>query len=343
MGSFDEERFIAAYNQNAEHFRSLNTLMWQIPLIAMTLTGGLWFGVSKVEANKLFQLCLLGLAFAGNIGLLIALARLRYVMGRYLQWSEEMFPAGHVSARGDGSWYNGSHVVQGSFRTLLLLAAGISLLLMVLTALGMLSNSPRISSTAYYDRHATELADAYESISFERAHPELVTLLSSGPPIRVLDVGAGSGRDAAWMAGRGHAVTAVEPSANMREIGQRLHGDPRIVWANDSLPLLSRLGGEQYDLIALSAVWMHIPPRNRAASMQRLSTLLGPHGSIYFTLRLGPADRGRSIHGVSFQEIEALANKHKLKARILGESPDLLSRSAIRWQRVMLVREPGQP
>jgi len=32
---------LAAYNQNSENFRSLNQLMWQIPLIAMSLTGGL--------------------------------------------------------------------------------------------------------------------------------------------------------------------------------------------------------------------------------------------------------------------------------------------------------------
>jgi len=339
LGSFDEDRFIAAYNQNAEHFRSLNSLMWQIPLIAMTLTGGLWFGVSKVETNKLFQLCLLFLAAAGNIGLLVALTRLRYVMGRYLAWSEEMFPAGHVSAQGDGKWHNGGYVVQGSFRALLILAAGISLLLLMVTGASMLSKSPRTSSVVYYDRHATELADAYESITFESAHPELVTLLSSAPTLRILDIGAGTGRDASWIAERGNLVTAIEPSANMRSLAKRLHPHAQVEWVNDSLPLLARLGGEQYDLIILSAVWMHVHPRDRGASLKRITTLLAPGGSIYLTLRLGPDDEARSIHAVSFREIETLAGRNGLKARSLGDSPDLLSRTAIRWQRVMLTRE----
>ena len=40
---------IQAYEQNYEQFRSLNQIMWQIPVLAMTLTGGLWFGVSSIQ------------------------------------------------------------------------------------------------------------------------------------------------------------------------------------------------------------------------------------------------------------------------------------------------------
>ena len=34
-----------SYEQHSESFRHLNSQMWQVPIIAMTLTGGLWFGV----------------------------------------------------------------------------------------------------------------------------------------------------------------------------------------------------------------------------------------------------------------------------------------------------------
>jgi len=43
----------AAYEQNYQHFRSLNQIMWQIPVLATTLTGGLWFGVTKIEEDQL--------------------------------------------------------------------------------------------------------------------------------------------------------------------------------------------------------------------------------------------------------------------------------------------------
>ena len=65
----------AAFEQNHLAFRSLNQQMWQIPLISMTLTGGLWFGVSRVEEFPLFQLALLFLAAVGNAALFVVILR----------------------------------------------------------------------------------------------------------------------------------------------------------------------------------------------------------------------------------------------------------------------------
>lgn len=48
-----------------------------------------------------------------------------------------------------------------------------------------------------------------------------------------LDVGAGSGRDAAWLASLGYEVVAAEPAAGMRIEAQRRHPDPRIRWLDD--------------------------------------------------------------------------------------------------------------
>jgi protein-L-isoaspartate O-methyltransferase len=52
----------------------------------------------------------------------------------------------------------------------------------------------------------------------------------------VLDVGAGSGRDAAWFAARGHDVVAVEPTSAMRSEGQHRHPDPRSGGSTMSFP-----------------------------------------------------------------------------------------------------------
>ena len=51
----------------------------------------------------------------------------------------------------------------------------------------------------------------YESVAAETVHGGLVDLLPIAPAL-VLDVGAGTGRDAAWLASRGLEVVAVEPS-----------------------------------------------------------------------------------------------------------------------------------
>jgi hypothetical protein len=60
-----------------------------------------------------------------------------------------------------------------------------------------------------------------------------------------LDVGAGSGRDAAWLDSLEHDVVAVEPAAGMRREGALRHPEARIRWLDDRLPDLTathRLG-----------------------------------------------------------------------------------------------------
>src|SRR4051794_1237140 len=67
-------------------------------------------------------------------------------------------------------------------------------------ALGM--TAPTEPST-WYDANATALARSYEAIEPEQLHSWLVDLLPPAPAL-VLDVGAGTGRDAAWLARLGH-------------------------------------------------------------------------------------------------------------------------------------------
>lgn len=126
----DEEFSIEAYRQNFETFRSLNTLFWQIPLIAMTLTGGLWFGVSRADAVPLFRTGLLALAGFGNIGLIIVLHRLRHIMGCYLDWLKSAHPPGHVPADSAGL-LSRSQTVKRVFTTLLAVAAIFSFILLL--------------------------------------------------------------------------------------------------------------------------------------------------------------------------------------------------------------------
>ncbi|MCA0279078.1 MAG: class I SAM-dependent methyltransferase [Proteobacteria bacterium] len=341
----EHERFLAAFNQNSEHFRSLNSLMWQVPLIAMTLTGGLWFGVSTTPTSKFIQVCLLGLAAFGNLSLLIALSRIRFIMARYLKWFESNYQSGFVKAEGDGrlrgdGLFTGKRTVQRVFQAVMAAAATISAILLIVTGVEMyLASRANIGAIGYYDRHATELADAYETVTFERAHPELVAPLAGKTALRILDVGAGTGRDAVWAAARGHIVSATEPSGKMLQLARSFHPSAKVSWLSDSLPALAKINDEQFELIILSAVWMHISPKDRADALHRLERLLSPSGVIYLTLRLGPPDEARELYNVSFEELQGLAGQVGLSATILSEGPDLLLRNGIRWKRVMLVRE----
>ena len=72
---------------------------------------------------------------------------------------------------------------------------------------------------------------------------------------------------------------AVEPTAALRAHGQRLHPDPNITWLDDSLPDL--VSGfmpvrERYDLILMTAVWMHLDEDERGRALPRVAALLAP-------------------------------------------------------------------
>ena len=124
------ERERECYEQNFEQFRSLNQIMWQVPVIAMTLTGGLWFGAANVGRMPGFQYLLLLLAAIANIGLIFILTRVRYVMDGYLEAIKAFHPAGFVEAR--GTRVKAPRSVATTFRVLLFLSAVISVVAMAI-------------------------------------------------------------------------------------------------------------------------------------------------------------------------------------------------------------------
>jgi len=87
----------------------------------------------------------------------------------------------------------------------------------------------------WYGQNVSDASRRYESVAAETVHGWLVDLLPNARAL-VLDVGAGTGRDAAWLASRGLEVVAVEPSDAMRAEAQRLHPSPSIRWISDPLP-----------------------------------------------------------------------------------------------------------
>lgn len=334
---FAEQKQLSAYNQNTESFRALNQQMWQIPLISMTLTGGLWFGVSKSETSPLFQICLLGLAAVGNVGLLVVLFRLRYVMQRHLEWLEAFNGAGFVGAPGRGL-FTKPFMVRSIFQLLLFLAAVTSCILMVTTmkTAGRLGNETSSRAVEFYERQAKDLAENYELIPFDQAHPVLFNELGGKPPKAILDVGAGTGRDVSWMADNGHSVIAVEPAASFRLLANRLHPNTSAQWLDDRLPKLEKLTAQRFDWIVLSAVWMHIHPKDRPASLTRLKSLLTSTGRIYITMRLGPPDSTREIYPVTVEELREIGRPLGLTVQEFDERDDLLGRPEIKWRSVVL-------
>ncbi|MDP3668658.1 MAG: class I SAM-dependent methyltransferase [Telluria sp.] len=189
----------------------------------------------------------------------------------------------------------------------------------------------------HYEQNAPALVTQYESLAFEDVHATLLDLLPE-PGATVLDVGAGSGRDAAWFASHGYDVVAVEPSEAMRSRGRALHRSSRIHWLSDSLPELAQVRrlGLTFDLILLSAVWMHVAPASRARALRKLATMLSPSGRIAISLRLGEPDAARAMHEVTLHELSTLSQQFGLRLIRATESADRLGRADVSWSTAVL-------
>lgn len=205
------------------------------------------------------------------------------------------------------------------------------------------------ATLAFYNKHADELNLQYSSIPFEQAHGSWEEYWPQPTKrenrLRVLDIGAGTGRDAGWYSKQGYSVVAVEPSIKMLEIGERNTDCLGVEWVMDSLPNLSNLSTRKgaFDYITLSAVWMHLSIEDREVAFGRLVELLAPSGFLVISLRHGGFDDGRENHPVSSLELVTLCRKHpELEICHIGGREDALGRNSVSWQTVVIRALDGE-
>ena len=195
-----------------------------------------------------------------------------------------------------------------------------------------------------YTEEADALTRLYESVRFVDVHGPVRHLLPTVPS-DVLDIGAGTGRDAAALVGMGHRVVAVEPTAAFRDRAALLHPSPPLEWIEDYLPRLDRVmaRGGRFDVGMLTAVWTHLDLPQRQEAMPRVASLLRPGGVLLMTLRHGPAPPGRRrFFETSADETIALAGVHGLHVAVKVEhQADFYGRREVTW--TSLAFRSGRP
>src|SRR5208282_5633501 len=190
----------------------------------------------------------------------------------------------------------------------------------------------------WYDRHSEEVVNRYESAAPDKINDSFRAFLPEQSGL-ILDVGAGSGRDAAWLASLGHEVIAVEPSEQMRGRAQELHSIAAgITWVNDRLPGLEKVHrlGVSFDFILVNAVWMHVPPAARQRAFRKLITLLKPGGRLAISFRQPDPDASRSMFPCHPDEFEKLARDHGSILEKCDTTTDEQARPGIEWTRLII-------
>ena len=200
----------------------------------------------------------------------------------------------------------------------------------------------RLPSNAGYGENAEHLLTHYDSHSFEDVHASVLEYFPVAPS-KVLDIGCGSGRDAAHFAALGHKVTAVEPTEEFLSFAKTQHAGFGIQWLPDRLPELGMLRElqETYDLVLLSAVWMHLDAVEREEAMNNLAALLHLGSTVVMSLRHGPVPKGRVMYDVGADETIKLAELYGL-VPVFNETTDSVQaanrRLGVRWTKLVFVR-----
>lgn len=106
------------YQEAGHHLRSLNQIMWQVPGMAIAITGGLWYGATTVdqEAPRIGVL-----VFAAFVDLLTIpiIWRLRSIIGTHIETQKDFFPTSHLPK-------GGRFTVIGCWTAMLVIAAALS-------------------------------------------------------------------------------------------------------------------------------------------------------------------------------------------------------------------------
>lgn len=175
--------------------------------------------------------------------------------------------------------------------------------------------APHAKVIAGYEAAASELIDQYALISNEATYQHVLPFIIPCPGKAMLDIGAGTGRHAAWFSDLGFSVTAVEPVAAFRLSGRQTYADKGIRWLNDRLPALASLRelDEQFDLITLVAVWHHLTDGEQLVAMRQISGLCKQGGRAILSLRHGAGAPDRPCYDINVEQTLTCARRNGFK------------------------------
>ncbi len=175
--------------------------------------------------------------------------------------------------------------------------------------------------TAYHRERERALSFGSVAEMYDAARPsyprELIDDLMALQPLRVLDVGCGTGRAARLLQQRGCTVTGVEPDRRMAGVARK-HG----VHVEESSFEEWDPGGRSFDLLVSGQAWHWVDP---AAGPRKAADVLRPGGHIALFWNLGAHDDSARDRLIPVYERLAPAIAATTTALACRERSDLVS------------------
>ncbi len=129
-------------------------------------------------------------------------------------------------------------------------------------------------SAPYWDERYAGVDRAWSG----KPNLRLVEVVADLEPGRALDLGAGEGGDAAWLAERGWEVVAVDVSQVALDRAAASVPTDRITWRQADLRTWEPVPGETFDLVTMH--YLHLPPQPWARMIGLLGDVVRPGGHL---------------------------------------------------------------
>jgi SAM-dependent methyltransferase len=193
----------------------------------------------------------------------------------------------------------------------------------------------------YYDQNAPDTARRYETADLSslltRAY-RFFTGENTEPP-NILEIGPGSGRDAAWFLRQGAAWQGIDGSDAMIAQAEELHPELRGRLRHHRLPDPLPFRDGSFSACYAAAVLMHLPAREARDVLHEISRVLKPRGRLVFSVPLnrphidesGLDDRGRRFTNQTEEQWEKDAAAAGFTVLEKTVQQDSLDREGIVW------------
>jgi SAM-dependent methyltransferase len=199
----------------------------------------------------------------------------------------------------------------------------------------------------YYASQAIGIADRYDSIP---SPMERMIRRVFGEGMRILDIGAGSGRDVRYLRRVGCDAYGVEPCTEVRLAALQRHPELYGRLGSESLPGLGQPFGGQFDGVLCSAVLQHLPRAAVLDAAIAMRNVLKENGYLLLSVpakRPGLDESDRDEHGRLFTPfhpdyLQLLFERIGFVLLERWESPDGFDRAGHSWCNFLLqARNPG--
>ncbi len=206
--------------------------------------------------------------------------------------------------------------------------------------MGMTDEEPKSRRELWDERHA-----AHETIESREADPTLVALATPLAPGRALDLAAGDGRNAIWLASRGWRVTAVDFSGVALERARAAadRAGVSVEWVQADL-LEWRAEPRSADLVVL--MFLHLPPEERRVVLAAAADAVAPGGRLLIVghdrSNLGRGVPGPEDPALLYATDEVVAD---LAALVVNEARQVdhdLGDGRVSTDAVLLARRPSR-